>query len=59
LDLEQRKTAARKLQEIALDECFTNPVAPASRVFAYANSLKGFGITMDNSPYVGDMWLEK
>jgi len=59
LDMEQRKAAARKLQEIALDECFTIPVAPALRVFAYASYVKGFDVTMDNSPYVGDMWLDK
>jgi ABC-type transport system substrate-binding protein len=57
--MEQRKAAARKLQEIALDECFTIPVAPALRVFAYASYVKGFDVTMDNSPYVGDMWLDK
>jgi len=59
LDMERRKTAARKLQEIALDECFTIPVAPALPVFAYASYIKGFSVTMDNSPYVGGVWLEK
>jgi len=59
LDMERRKAAARKLQEIALDECFTIPVAPALRVFAYASYVKGFGVTMDNSIYIGDMWLDK
>jgi ABC-type transport system substrate-binding protein len=57
--MERRKAAARKLQEIALDECFTIPVAPALRVFAYASYVKGFGVTMDNSIYIGDMWLDK
>jgi ABC-type transport system substrate-binding protein len=59
LDVEKRKAAARKLQEIALDECFTIPVAPALPVFAYASYVKGFGVTMDNSIYIGDMWLDK
>jgi hypothetical protein len=35
------------------------PVAPALRVFAYSSYIKGFDVTMDNSPYVGDMWLDK
>jgi len=59
MDMDRRKAAARKLQEIALDECFTLPIAPALRVFAFASYVKGFGVTMDNSPYVGDMWLDK
>ncbi len=59
LDMDRRKAAARKLQEIALDECFTIPVAPALRVFAYASYVKGFGVTMDNSIHIGDMWLDK
>jgi len=59
LDQEKRKAAARRLQEIALEECFSIPVAPSLPVFAYANYLKGFGVTMDNSIYVSDVWLEK
>jgi len=59
LDLERRKAAARKLQEIALDECFTIPVAPALRVFAYAGYVKGFTYDPDNSPRVGEIWLDK
>jgi ABC-type transport system substrate-binding protein len=59
LDMARRKAAARKLQEIALDECFTNPVGPSQRMFAYASYVKGFGVNMDNSIYVSDMWLEK
>jgi peptide/nickel transport system substrate-binding protein len=59
LDMEKRRAAARKLQEIALDECFTIPVAVSQPVFAYANHVKDFGVTMDNSMYVGNMWLDK
>jgi peptide/nickel transport system substrate-binding protein len=59
LDMEKRKAAARKLQEIALDECFTIPIAPSLPIFAYASHVKGFGGTMDNSIYIGDMWLDK
>jgi peptide/nickel transport system substrate-binding protein len=59
LDMEKRKVAARKLQEIALDECFTIPVAPTLPVFAYRSNVKGFNVTMHNTIYVGDMWLDK
>ena len=59
LDMEKRKAAARKLQEIALDECFTISVAPSLRVFAYAGYVKGFGIDLDNSPKTADIWLDK
>jgi len=59
LDMDRRKTAARKLQEIALDECFTIPVATSLPVFAYASQVKDFAVTMDNSIYVGDVWLDK
>jgi peptide/nickel transport system substrate-binding protein len=59
LDMDRRKAAARKLQEIALDECFTLPVGPALRVFAYANYVKGFTYDPDNSPRTGDIWLDK
>jgi len=59
LDMERRKAAARKLQEIALDECFTNPIAPGSAIFAYASYVKAFAVTNDNSVYVGDLWLDK
>jgi ABC-type transport system substrate-binding protein len=59
LDMERRKAAARKLQEIALDECFSNPFAPSQRLFAYPSYVKGFGYTMDNSVYAGEIWLDR
>jgi peptide/nickel transport system substrate-binding protein len=59
LDMDRRKAAARKLQEIALDECFTSPIAPSSPIFAYASYVKDFTVTSDNSIYMGDMWLDK
>ncbi|MCL4466295.1 MAG: ABC transporter substrate-binding protein [Chloroflexi bacterium] len=58
-DLEKRKVTARKIQELALDECFVNPVASNQRAFAYAGYVKNFHCTQDNSPYVGDIWLDK
>jgi len=59
LDQEKRKPICRKIQELALDECFTNPIAYQQRPFAYASYLKGFGYDMDNSPLVADFWLDK
>ena len=59
LDMERRKGAARRLQENALDECFTIPVAPMLAIFVYANHVKGFAVTSDNSIYVEDLWLDK
>ena len=51
--------AARKLQEIALDECFTISIAPSLRPFAHASYVKNFTYDLDNSPITGDIWLDK
>ena len=50
LDQAKRTETARKIQELALDECFNNPVAPNQRPWAYAGYVKGFGYDIDNSP---------
>ena len=59
LDQEKRKATARKLQEMALDECFTVVVAPQQRTWAYAPHVKGFTYDLENTVKVGDIWLEK
>ncbi|MDA8219533.1 MAG: ABC transporter substrate-binding protein [Dehalococcoidales bacterium] len=59
LDREQRLPIARKIQEMALDECFTIPVAGQPSVWACGSYVKGLTYDMDNAPYVGDMWLDK
>jgi len=59
LDQEKRKATARKIQEMMLDECFTNPFAENPRPWAMANYVKGLTYNMDNAPYVGDIWLDK
>jgi len=58
MDQEKRKGTARKLQELALDECFVNPVAPQYRAWAYASYVKGFDYDMDNQPFIGEVWLD-
>jgi peptide/nickel transport system substrate-binding protein len=59
LDREKRKATARKIQELALDECFTNSVAPQQRAWAYASFVKGFTYDMDNAPFMAEVWLDK
>ncbi|MBV9173670.1 MAG: ABC transporter substrate-binding protein [Chloroflexi bacterium] len=59
LDRTQRTQTAHKIEELLLDECFNNPVAYQPRGFAYANYVKGITYNMDNSPYVGDIWLDR
>ena len=59
LDQEKRKATARKLQEMALDECFTIVVTDNPRCWIYMNYVKGFGYTMSNEPFVGNVWLDK
>ena len=59
LDMEKRKGTARQIQEMALDECFTIPVAPAVPIFAYKTYVKNFAVNMENSMLLGEIWLDK
>ncbi|MHB1134835.1 MAG: ABC transporter substrate-binding protein [Chloroflexota bacterium] len=59
LDQAKRKETIRKLQELLLDGCFTIPVSEAPLPWAYVKALKGFKVTADNAPFLGDMWLER
>ena len=59
LDRSKRIPITRKIQEIALDECFIIPVAPNQRPYALAQYVKNFTYNMDNCPYVELIWLDK
>jgi len=59
LDQEKRKATARKIQEMALDECMTVVVAPQPTPWVYADYVKGFGYNLDNASVLSDMWLDK
>ena len=47
----------RKLQEYVLDQSFTIPVCEQPRAFAWNKKVQDFAVTLDNIPYVGDIWL--
>lgn len=58
LDQEKRKVPARKIQELALDECFNNPVGPIDRPWAYNASVKDMKVDLFNCPYMAEVWLD-
>jgi len=59
MDREKRKAAARKIQEMALDECFTIVVSDSPKPWAYASHVKGFRYDLNNAPFSGEVWLDK
>ncbi len=59
LDREKRKVIARAIQELVLDECFSIPVAPVPIAFVYGSYVKGFDISIENSPLTSSIWLDK
>ena len=60
LDKEKRLPIARKLQEMALDECFTNPIAAGLRgMWAYTGYVKGFSYDLSNTINPVGIWLDK
>lgn len=59
LNQEKRKAICRRLQEMALDECFTIVLAANQRPWVLGKYVKGFAYDMDNSPFVDEIWLER
>jgi len=59
LDREKRIPVARKIQEFALDQCFTIVVAPQLQPFALASHVKGFDYDVDNALVPTEIWLER
>ena len=59
LNQEKRKAICRRLQEMALDECFTILIAANQRPWVLGKYVKGFAYDMDNSPFVDEIWLER
>jgi peptide/nickel transport system substrate-binding protein len=59
LDRERRKVTARKIQELALEECFTIPVCEWAMAWGYGSHVKGFAydLVMQLSP--SNIWLDK
>jgi ABC-type oligopeptide transport system substrate-binding subunit len=59
LDRPTREKLARQIQQLMLDEAFTNPVAGVPRMWVYGNYVKGLTYNMDNYIFAGDVWLAK
>ncbi|MHB1414114.1 MAG: ABC transporter substrate-binding protein [Chloroflexota bacterium] len=59
LDKEKRKALYRQIQELFLDESFSMPVAPQQNYWLYRDYVKDLKFTRENSPFVGDLWLDK
>lgn len=58
VEREARKAEYRKIQEHVLDQCFTIPICEQPRAFAWNKRVKDFAVTLDNIPYVSDVWVE-
>ena len=59
LDRDKRVGLCRQIQELMLDECPTIPVALSQRPWINASYVKDFSVNLDNSPYVGNFWLDR
>ncbi|MHB1135114.1 MAG: ABC transporter substrate-binding protein [Chloroflexota bacterium] len=59
LEREKRLPIARRIQELALDECFTIPVAEGPVPWAMGSYVKNWTVDMQNNPFLGEVWLDK
>jgi len=59
MDREKRIPIARKIQDFALDQCFTIVVAPELQPFALATYVKGFDYNLDNALVPTSIWLDR
>ena len=59
MDREKRRAAARKIQEMALDECFTIVVSDSPKPWVYTTHVKGFTYDLNNAPFSGEIWLDR
>ena len=59
IDQEKRKQICRRIQEIVLDECFTVTVAARPRIIVYQSYVRGATLSLDDYPFVGNIWLDK
>jgi peptide/nickel transport system substrate-binding protein len=59
VEREKRLPICRKLQEIALDECFTLPLADSPNPLMTAKFVKNFVFDQQHSPRTDAIWLDK
>jgi len=59
VDRQQRVPIARKIQELALDECFTISVAQSPSIWAVGSYVKGLWYDYNDSIYAEGIWLDK
>jgi peptide/nickel transport system substrate-binding protein len=59
LEREKRLPMVRRIQELALDECFTIPVAEGPVPWGLASYIKNWTVDMQNNPFLGEVWLDK
>lgn len=59
IDRNKAMVIARQVQELVLTDCFTLPVSEAPIISVYRNYIRGLWYDMENSPFLGDAWLDK
>ncbi|MGH7321316.1 MAG: ABC transporter substrate-binding protein [Candidatus Rokuibacteriota bacterium] len=57
VDQAKRKTLYRKLNEMLLEEAFSLAVAPRIDLFLLSGRVRNLRFSVDNMPYLGEVWL--